>query len=341
MSNKFIGNTSLEVSALGFGAGTLGNLYKEVSDADAQATLNAAWDAGLRYFDTAPFYGLGLSETRVGQALNKYGRDEYVISTKVGKLLHPAEAASERHGFINPMPNDITYDYSYDGVMRSHESSLKRLCIDRIDILLMHDIGELTHGAENDYHFSKAMEGGYKALDELRSGGVIKAIGLGVNEVEVCTQAMKHGHWDAFLLAGRYTLLEQGGLHDFLPACEKARTSIILGGAYNSGILATGTRGTAVPHYDYAPAPEHIIAQVRKVEDVCDAYAIPLVAAALQFPLAHPAVACVIPGMGNPNRIAQTLTHYNTSIPAGFWSDLKSEGLLDAAAPVPIGKLDV
>jgi D-threo-aldose 1-dehydrogenase len=233
------------------------------------------------------------------------------------------------------MPNDITYDYSYDGIMRSVESSLERTGLGRIDILFMHDIGRFTHGDENERHFPIAMEGGYKALDELRSSGAISAFGLGVNEVEVCVDAMKHGHWDCFLLAGRYTLLEQGGLHDFLPDCVAAGTSIVLGGAYNSGILATGTRRGGTIYYDYGEAPQDVIDRVSAMEDVCDKFDVPLIAAALQFPLAHPAVCCVIPGMGNPKRIAQTLGFYELEIPVELWATLKELKLIAADCPVP------
>jgi D-threo-aldose 1-dehydrogenase len=333
-AKRQIGKTDLRVTELGVGAGPLGNLYREISDEDAVNVLTSAWDAGLRYFDVAPFYGLGLSESRLGSVLPQYPRDEYVLSTKVGKLLQPAEPAAERYGFINPMPNDIVYDYSYDGIMRSVEGSLERLKIGRIDILFMHDIGRLTHGDDNDHQFPIAMDGGYKALDELRSSGTVSAIGLGVNEIEVCEQAMQHGHWDCFLLAGRYTLLEQGGLYDFLPACLEVGTSIVLGGAYNSGILATGTRRGGEIYYDYGPAPEDVIERVRAIEDVCDQFDVPLIAAALQFPLAHPVVSCVIPGMGNPKRIAQTIGYYELEIPAEFWAELKRRGLLAEDCPV-------
>jgi D-threo-aldose 1-dehydrogenase len=183
------------------------------------------------------------------------------------------------------------------------------------------------------------MQGGYKALDELRGNGTVSAIGLGVNEVEVCVDAMQHGYWDCFLLAGRYTLLEQGGLHDFLPACIEAGTSIVLGGAYNSGILASGTRRGGTIYYDYGEAPQEVIDRVAAIEDVCDEHEVPLIAAALQFPLAHPAVCCVIPGMGNPARIAQTLGYHELEIPAAFWAALKDRGLLEAECPVP-GKDD-
>ncbi|PCI53795.1 MAG: pyridoxal 4-dehydrogenase [Alphaproteobacteria bacterium] len=335
MQRSQLGKTDLTVTTLGYGAGPLGNLYREVSNQQATDALETAWNAGMRYFDTAPFYGLGLSETRVGAFLSSKNKNDYVVSTKVGRLLHPAEPASKRYGFINPLPNDITYDYSYDGVMRSVEASLERLGIDRIDIILMHDIGRLTHGNNHDKHFSVAMESGYRAMDELRSSGVVKAIGLGVNEIEVCMASMDHGYWDCFLLAGRYTLLEQGGIQNFLPRCVEVGSSIILGGAYNSGILATGTRKGGTVYYDYEPAPKEIISRVARIEDICEQYSVDMKAAALQFPMAHPAVSCVIPGMGSPNRIAQTIDLFNAPIPDEFWRNLKADGLLDQDCPIP------
>jgi D-threo-aldose 1-dehydrogenase len=199
MPTRHVGRTGLHISEIGVGTGVLGNLYHEVSDEQATAVIDTAWESGQRYFDTAPFYGLGLSERRVGAALRQYERDDYILSTKVGKLLHPAEPASERYGFVNALPNDIEYDYSYDGIMRSVESSLERLGVGRLDILYMHDIGRFTHGDANDHHFPIAMESGYRALDELRSNGTISAFGLGVNEIEVCAAAMQHGYWDCFM----------------------------------------------------------------------------------------------------------------------------------------------
>jgi D-threo-aldose 1-dehydrogenase len=335
MLKRQIGTTGLMVTEVGYGASQFGNLYHEVTDEQATDAIAAGWAAGIRYFDTSPFYGLGRSETRLGMIMPPYPRDEYVLSSKVGRLLVPAEPVAERYGFLNPLPNDVVYDYSYDGVMRSVESSLERLRVGRLDILLMHDIGRYTHGDENDRHFPIAMEGGYRALDELRSAGTIKAIGLGVNEIEVCQEAMQHGHWDCFLLANRYTLLEQGGLHDFLPACQAAGTSILAAGIYNSGILATGTRKGGKLHYDYGPPPQHIIRKVQKLEDICDKFDVPLIAAALQFPLAHPVVSCVIPGLSSAKRIVQTMELYQLEIPADFWAALKSDGLLESDCPVP------
>jgi len=331
-----IGRTELAIDALGFGCASLGNLYHTVSDAEASDILTTAWANGFRYFDTAPHYGQGLSERRVGDALRGSDRSDYVLSTKVGRLLRPAGYAAERHGFVSPMPFDIEYDYSYDGVMRSFEDSLQRLGLDRIDILYMHDIGTVTHGDDNDRLFPVAMDGGYRAMDELRQSGRVSAIGLGVNEYEVCEQALEYGEWDCFLLAGRYTLLEQKSLDTFLPKCVDRNCSIIIGGAYNSGILATGVSGKGPWHYDYGPAPEDVVRKVAAIEGLCAEFSIPLAAAALQFPLAHPAVASVIPGIGNVRRIDQTLNLFATRIPDEFWKALSERGLIRDDAPTPL-----
>lgn len=332
-----IGATGLMVDPFGFGCASLGNLYHSISDQDAAEILQAAWEAGLHYYDTAPHYGQGLSERRTGDMLRALQGQDYVLSTKVGRLLKPAGYAGERHGFVSPMPFDIHYDYSYDGIMRSFEDSIQRLGLDRIDILYMHDIGRDTHGDANDQLFPIAMDGGYKAMDSLRSQGLVKAIGLGVNEYQVCEDALEHGDWDCFLLAGRYTLLEQESLNTFLPKCEQRNCSIIIGGAYNSGILATGTKTSDTPYYNYAPAPQPIVDKVKKLEALCEEYKIPLAAAALQFPLAHPAVASVIPGMGNVRRINQTLELINTDIPQEFWAAIKKQGLVQDNTPLPGG----
>jgi len=328
-----IGNTELAIDALGFGCASLGNLYHELSDEEAADILTTAWANGFRYFDTAPHYGQGLSERRVGDALR--GSNDYVLSTKVGRLLRPAGYAAERHGFVSPMPFDIEYDYSYDGIMRSFEDSLQRLGLDRIDILYMHDIGAVTHGNDNDRLFPIAMDGGYRAMDELRRSGRVSAIGLGVNEYEVCEQALEYGDWDCFLLAGRYTLLEQKSLATFLPKCVDRNCSIIIGGAYNSGILATGVSGKGPWYYDYGPAPEDVVKKVAAIESLCGEFDIPMAAAALQFPLAHPVVASVIPGIGKVRRIDQTLKLFATKIPDEFWKALSERGLIRDGAPTP------
>jgi D-threo-aldose 1-dehydrogenase len=335
LDKRRVGNTDLLIDTLGFGCAPMGNLYHTVDDNEASQTLKSAWDSGFRYFDTAPHYGQGLSERRTGDLLRPLKGQDYILSTKVGRLLKPAGYANERHAFLSPMPFDFSYDYSYDGIMRSFEDSQQRLGLDRIDILFMHDIGTDTHGADNDYHFPIAMDGGYKAMDELRSQGLVKAIGLGVNEYEVCEESLEYGDWDCFLLAGRYTLLEQESLNTFLPKCEKRGCSIILGGPYNSGILATGTKSGSTPYYNYEPAPKEIVEKVSNIESVCSDFGVTLAAAGLQFPLAHPAVASVIPGLGSERRIADTLRLFNEPIPSEFWQTLRSNNLIEEAAPVP------
>ncbi|WBJ98179.1 aldo/keto reductase [Shewanella sp. MTB7] len=330
-----IANTNLSVNELGFGAATLGNLYHKVSDSNAHNALRKAYDCGINMFDTAPYYGFGLSERRVGDALREYDANNIVLSTKVGRVLRQCDKAEDKYGFCSPMPFEPIYDYSYDGIMRSFEDSIQRLCVSKIDIIYMHDIGAVVHGEKHQQLFKIAMEGGYKAMDELRSQGLVSAIGLGVNEYEVCEQAMDYGYFNCFLLAGRYTLLEQEALKTFMPRCIKDNSSIVLGGPYNSGILATGTRREGViPHYNYAPATENIINRVKKLEAVCDLYNVPLASAALQFPLAHPSVVCVIPGLSSATRVESTVKDMNFNIPVDFWLELQNRQLLDSDAPV-------
>ena len=338
--SNLLGKTEVKLSALGFGAAVLGNLYETVSNDQARETLLAAVDCGLTYIDTAPFYGFGLSERRVGNFIRNEDRDRFVLSTKVGRILKPDVTANTnriRDGFASPMAFRPEYDYSYDGIMRSYEDSLQRLGLGRIDILLVHDIGVQTHGSDNDRHFRSLEEGGYRALDELRRSGSVRAIGLGVNEWQICEQAMEIGRFDCFLLAGRYTLLEQEPLESFFPKCEAYGASIVVGGAYNSGILATGTQSGHVMHYNYAPATIEVIARVRRIERICDAYNVTLAAAALQFPLAHEVVASVIPGLGKVERVEQTMALYREEIPVEFWQTLKNEGVLTQHTPVPKG----
>ena len=342
LPRRKIGKSVLEVAALGLGCASLGNLYRPVTDVQARETVQCALNLGLSYIDTAPYYGFGLSERRVGDVLRLAPRSSFVLSTKAGRLLQPCQSVDcdvARHGFCSPMPFEPVYDYSYDGIMRSYEDSLQRLGLNRIDILYIHDIGRATHGDDNTRLFKIAMDSGYKALDELRSGGQIGAFGLGVNEYEVCETALEHGDFDCFLLAGRYTLLEQDALKTFLPKCEARSVSIIIGGVYNSGILAQGTRSKQALHYNYEPAPAAIIKQVQRLEKVCDEFQISLAAAALQFPLAYPAVASVIVGMGHPQRVENTLELFTCPIPAEFWQTLRDEDLLHPFAPVPKGEI--
>ena len=338
LPTRSIGRTALTVTELGFGAAPLGNLYRPVSDSDARDTAIAAIDAGIAYFDTAPYYGFGLSERRVGDALR--GHDGIVLSSKVGRLLKAdatLRGSAERHGFCSPLPFEAEFDYSFEGVMASWEASKQRLGLASIDILYVHDIGSLTHGSRHEATFRQLTDGGgFRALEQLRSSGAIHAFGLGVNETAICLEAMKHTQLDVILLAGRYTLLEQSALDALLPACAGSGISIVVGGPYNSGILATGTRHSEALHYDYGIAPQTVVERVRRLEAQCDRHGVPLAAAALQFPLAHPQVASVIPGLGSPRLIERTLKLLRTPVPDALWRDLKNEDLLRADAPVPV-----
>ncbi|MEP2757716.1 aldo/keto reductase [Parvibaculum sp.] len=329
-----LGSSAGKLPALGFGAAPLGNLYRPLAEEDARVLLHAAWGEGLRYFDTAPLYGFGLSERRLGGFLGEKPRDSFLVSTKAGRTLVPnKDWHGQRDYFIDAPAYEPVFDYSYDGIMRSFEESLERMGLDRLDILLMHDIGEKTHGDAHEEMFRVAMDGGYRAMEELRRSGAVKAIGLGVNEWQVCNLAMDRGDWDCFLLAGRYTLLEQGALVPFLERCTRENKSVIIGGAFNSGILATGAVEGA--RFDYDAAPADIVARVRALDDACRAHRVPLAAAALQFPLAHPAVRTVIPGFGSKLELDEILQWSAVAIPAAFWLDLKSKGLIDERSPVP------
>ena len=326
----------LPLTVIGFGGAPLGNMYTAISDDEAAAALNAAWDEGLRVFDTAPQYGVGLSEARFGRALAARPRNEYVLSTKIGRLLRdcrPGEAPPSH--FIDTPRRTFDYDYSYDGVMRSHEASLGRLGLDRVDILFVHDVDVMSHGSReaSDARVRELFDrGGYRALDELRSAGIVRAIGAGVNEWEVCETLLGLGDFDGFLLAGRYTLLEQDALTSFLPLCERRNVGIILGGPFNSGILATG----AVPgaRYNYAEAPPDVMARVARIDAVCRSHGVRLIEAALQFVLLHPAVKTVIPGANSADQVRGNLALLEKRIPPGLWSDLKQEGLLRSDAPI-------
>ncbi|MDT8757421.1 aldo/keto reductase [Sphingomonas psychrotolerans] len=323
----------LALPELGFGTAPLGNLYRSVSDEDAAAALATGFAGGMLYADTAPYYGFGLAEKRLGAALRASGAGA-VISTKVGRLLEPVEGplAAERHGFRSAEPFEPVYDYSYDGVLRSHEASLARLGIDRIDILLVHDIGRLTHG---DRHTGRLVEldGGLRALEKLRSEGAITAFGIGVNECEVALELLDRVPLDLILLAGRYTLLEQGAMDALLPRCAETGTGVVIGGPYNSGILAGQGSGAGV-RYDYAAAPAPVVERARAIGAVCERHGVALGAAALQFVLAHPAVVSVVPGVANAGEVAETLARYSAPIPAQLWTELKHVGLLRSDAPV-------
>jgi D-threo-aldose 1-dehydrogenase len=329
-ASRQIGRTKLKVTELGLGCATLGGSRIDVAREAAEGIVSAAWAAGVRYVDTAPFYGVGQAERAVGDAMRDHPRDEWVLSTKVGRLLRANATGVHADGRHHPLPFDPVYDYSYDGIMRSFEDSLQRLGLGRIDILYVHDIGAYQHGAAAHPALMQTLrDNGYRALEELRGGGAVSAIGIGVNEREVLLEAMEWGQWDAFLLAGRYTLLEQAPLDDLLPKCLAAGTSIVGGGPLNSGILAG--RGT----WNYAPAPPEVMARVKTIAAICDSHKVPLPAAALQFPLAHQAVAAIIPGPRNAAEFTQNLALLRHPIPASLWSDLRQAGLLHPDAPVP------
>ena len=330
-----LGNGGLTFTELGMGTAPLGNLYKAVSDEEANNVLTMAWDAGVRYYDTAPLYGFGLSETRLNRFLRDKPRDEYVLSSKVGRLLKPADAKTrDGIGKWFDVPNrQEVYDYGYDGVMRSVEFSLERLGIDRIDILYAHDIDLANHGSQDvlDAKYDELLNGGYKALVELRDQGVIKAFGAGVNEWQPCQYLAERGDFDLFLLAGRYTLLEQKALDTFLPLCQERGIGIIIGGPYNSGILATGPKPGA--WFDYDLAPQEILDKVGQIQSVCEAHETRMLYAAFQFPLLHPSVLSVIPGGQGVDEMASNIAAVKTEIPGELWSELKAQGLMRDDAP--------
>jgi D-threo-aldose 1-dehydrogenase len=330
-----LGNGGLTFTELGFGAAPIGNLFKAITDDDAHAVLEAAWDGGVRYFDTAPLYGLGLSETRLNRLLRGKPRDEYVLSSKIGRLLR-AVPPDQRDGigkWVDVPARKEVFDYSYDGTMRSLEFSLERLGVDRIDILYAHDLDVFTHGgqAAMQARLDEFMAGGYRALVALRDQGVIRAFGGGLNEWQPCKWLLERGDFDIFLLAGRYTLLEQEAQESFLPLCVERGVGIVLGGPYNSGILATGPRPGA--HWNYAPAPDWVMSKAARLQEVCASHGVRLVDAAFQFPLRHPAVVSVIPGGQGLAEMQSNLAAATAQIPDRLWQELKSEGLIRADAP--------
>ena len=338
LPSRRVGRTAIEVTTLGLGGAPMGGFRATISDAEALALTDAAWQAGVRYFDTSPFYGYGRSELRMGAALRDKPRGEFVLSTKIGRILHamrPGEtppADFRQNGLPGFAP---VFDYSYDGVMRSLEHSTLRLGLSRIDIALVHDVDFWTIKDREllDERFRTVMDSGYRALDELRRAGVIGAIGVGINEADTSLRFIRAGDFDCMLLAGRYTLLEQGGLAEFLPECVTRGVSVVLGGPYNSGIL-TGDVRPGVTH-DYVAAPPALVEKAQRIEAVCRRHAVELGAAALQFPLFHPAVCSVIPGALAVREVTQNAARLSAPIPADLWSELKREGLLDPAAPTP------
>ncbi|NPD14885.1 aldo/keto reductase [Xinfangfangia sp. D13-10-4-6] len=313
MNRNRIGKTGVTVTTLSFGCSGLGNLYRRISDENATAVLARAWQHGIRYFDTAPHYGRGLSEQRLGTFLRGRDRADYVISAKVGRLLSPGPQLAEADGFIEPLPNAVHYDYSGDGIEAAFEQSCERLGTSYIDVLYVHDIGELTHGAAHRRHFSDLIRTGLPRLEKLKAAGRIGAFGLGVNENEVCLEVLARADIDVILLAGRLTLLDRSAEAELVPLCRARGVSLVLGGIFNSGILATGP--VAGAHFDYAPASAEILARTAALQARADAAGIPLATAALHFALRHPLAASVLIGTSQVSSLDRNMAAATTPLP--------------------------
>ncbi|OGO55553.1 MAG: pyridoxal 4-dehydrogenase [Chloroflexi bacterium RBG_16_72_14] len=329
------GRVGFPVSVAGYGGAPIGNLFRPIPEDRAQALVADAWDSGIRYFDTAPLYGHGLSEHRLGHGLLHRPRSEYVLATKVGRRLYPQERGTFDSGaWVDVAPFRSEFEYGYDAVLREVEDSLQRMCTDRLDILFIHDCDVYTHGpADQPARFREAMAGAYPALARLRDEGVVKAIGIGVNEADVCYAAIQEADLDCILLAGRYTLLEQEPLDDLMPACEERGIAVVLGGVFNSGVLATGPVEGA--KFNYGPAPAHILDRVRAIQAVCDRHGVPLPAAAVQFAAAHPAVATVCLGARTLEQQRRNAENFAFDIPDALWDELRDTGLIRYDAPAP------
>ena len=316
MKRNSVGKTNVRVTDISFGCASIGNLYQEASDQQVAEVLASAWDAGIRYFDTAPHYGRGLSETRLGNFLSERKRSDYVISTKVGRVLTPGATMAEADGFINPLPNAVRYDYSGDGIEASLEGSLERLQTNHAEIIFVHDLGTYTHGEANAAHMEDFFGSGYERLIKLKEEGRIGAFGLGVNENQICLDVMDHGTIDVILLAGRLTLLDRSGEAKLAKRCLVDGTSLVLGGVLNSGILATGAVEGAT--YDYQPAPPKILDRVRILERRAAEIGIPLATAALQFAKRQPLAASVLIGTASASILLRNVDALAAEMPAGF-----------------------
>lgn len=335
-SRRRVADTGLQLPAFGMGTAHLGELYAPVDERTSQATLTAAWDGGVRYFDTAPWYGRGLSEHRLGGFLRTKPRDDFLITTKVGRTLHrPRDPRTfDRGPWVGGLNFEVRFDYSYDGIMRSYEQALQRLALDTVDALVIHDLDGIFHDDDTiARHTRDLSESGMKALAELKSSGDIAAIGMGINMKEQLADLAQKVDLDFALVAMPYTLIDQESLNTGMKACLDRNVSVIIGAPFASGILATGSAGAA--HYNYGAADAAVIGKVRRIEAVCAAHGVPLQAAALQFPLAHPATVAIIPGAAKPSELTANIASVDLDIPAQFWSDLASEGLIAADAPVP------
>ncbi len=334
IQNKTLGKSGIKISPIGFGGATLADLNTKLNDIECYKTLEKAFNSGINYFDTAPLYGYGLSEHRLGNFLKTLNRDQFILSTKVGRYMTPADPDKiDRLIFKSTLDFSPNFDYSYDGVMRSFEQSLFRLGLSKIDICLIHDVDGVTHKEEVDNRFKEAMNGAYKALEKLKSEKVIKAIGVGLNESYWCKKFAESGDFDCMILAGRYTLLEQGGLTEFLPLAKKKNIGIILAGVFNSGVLIKGV--TKDSTYDYAKIPNHIIEKYNAINEVCNDFNVPIAAAAIQFSNAHSAVSTLLLGMDYPEQVQENLNLFNFKIEKEFWLTLLEKKLIDPESPIP------
>ncbi|HSS94461.1 MAG TPA: aldo/keto reductase [Candidatus Dormibacteraeota bacterium] len=318
-----LGRTQLKVTRFGLGTAPLAGLFEEVDEGQALRVIERAWEAGIRFFDTAPLYGYGLAEIRLGKVLRQMPRDEFILASKVGRLLRADAPPEPGQSFRGTPPVNPKFDFSYDGVMRSFEESLERLGLERIDILHIHD---------PDDHFDEALQGAYRALNRLRADGVIAAVGAGMNQAEMLTRFAREGDFDCFLLAGRYTLLDQVALNKLLPECIERGIAIIAAGVYNSGILADPKPGA---RYNYQTAPPDLLERARRIREVCSHHGVPLKAAAVQFPLGHRAVSCVVVGCRSVDQLDESLEMFELQIPQALWQDLKNQGLLPHESPNP------
>jgi D-threo-aldose 1-dehydrogenase len=337
LARRRIGRTSVEVTTLGFGGATIGGIRSRIAETQAMATLDAAWQAGLRYFDTAPWYGRGQSELRIGHLLRQQPRGEFAISTKVGRILRAPRDAASFPGTPWPggLPFEVRFDYSYDGILRAYEDSLQRLGLPRIDVAIVHDLDPGVHPPRARWQalMHQLITGGWRALDELRRDGTIGGIGVGINPLGMIPDFLELFDPDLFLVAGRYTLMEQETLNAELPACLERGVGVVIGAVFNSGLLATGPQPGA--RYDYREATPPELDKAGRIQAVCQRHGVPLAAAALQFPLGHPAVASVIPGPMTPEEVQLNLAAIRHPIPGALWQELKAEKLIREDAPTP------
>ena len=331
--------TEMDFSVIGLGTAPMGDLFELLDEKTAITTIECAYDSGVRVFDTSPHYGNGLAESRIGAGLRRAARDDVLVSTKVGRVMDPFVKPPERNkdvyspGFVGGYPHAPRFDYSYDGAMRSVEHSLLRMGRDRIDVLLIHDCDVWTHGRDDaPRRFKEAMDGAYKALDKLRSDKTVGAIGFGINEADTCVKFARAGDFDVAMMAGRYSLLIQNGLAEFLPLALEKKMGVMLAGVFNSGILATGA--VAGAKFEYAPAPPEIMDRVRRIEVICARHGTSIRRAALHFAMSHPAVVSVVLGAVKPAEVEVNVADAKHPVPDELWSELKAAGLLDASAPV-------